>query len=66
MPETIDASLYDFPKYYDLLFGSDWPMCLLATTYDGWLSTVRDWVSALSSHEQNRILGETAIEAYGL
>lgn len=24
MPETIDASLYDFPKYYDLLFGSDW------------------------------------------
>lgn len=49
-----------------LLFGSDWPMCLLATTYDGWLSTVRDWVSALSSHERNRILGETAIEAYGL
>ena len=24
MPEVIDASLYDFPKYYDLLFGSDW------------------------------------------
>lgn len=24
MPETIEASLYDFPKYYDLLFGSDW------------------------------------------
>lgn len=24
MPKTIDASLYDFPKYYDLLFGSDW------------------------------------------
>ena len=24
MPQTIDASLYDFPKYYDVLFGSDW------------------------------------------
>jgi len=22
--EVIDASLYDYPKYYDLLFGSDW------------------------------------------
>ncbi len=22
--EVIDAKLYDFPKYYDLLFGSDW------------------------------------------
>lgn len=49
-----------------LLFGSDWPMCLLATTYDRWLSTVHDWVSALSSSERSRILGETAIEAYGL
>lgn len=24
MPERIAASIYDFPKYYDLLFGSDW------------------------------------------
>ena len=22
--ETIDAHIYDYPKYYDLLFGSDW------------------------------------------
>ena len=22
--ETIEESLYDYPKYYDLLFGSDW------------------------------------------
>ena len=49
-----------------LLFGSDWPMCLLATTYGQWLGTVHEWVSALSPHEQGRILGETAIEAYAL
>lgn len=24
MTETIQGSIYDFPKYYDLLFGSDW------------------------------------------
>jgi SAM-dependent methyltransferase len=24
MSETINANLYDFPKYYDLIFGSDW------------------------------------------
>lgn len=24
MPETLNANLYDFPKYYDLIFGSDW------------------------------------------
>lgn len=24
MPETINASIYDYPQYYELLFGSDW------------------------------------------
>ena len=24
MPEVLQANLYDFPKYYDLIFGSDW------------------------------------------
>jgi SAM-dependent methyltransferase len=24
MPHDVTASIYDFPKYYDLLFGSDW------------------------------------------
>jgi len=24
MPETVVANLYDFPKYYDLIFGNDW------------------------------------------
>lgn len=24
MPETIPGNLYDYPKYYDLVFGSDW------------------------------------------
>jgi L-fuconolactonase len=49
-----------------LMFGSDWPMCLLATTYDRWLATAHDWAASLSSDEQDRIFGGTAIEAYGL
>jgi SAM-dependent methyltransferase len=24
MPDQVQASIYDYPKYYDLLFGSDW------------------------------------------
>ena len=24
MLETINGNLYDFPKYYDLVYGSDW------------------------------------------
>ncbi len=24
MPQTIEGHLYDYPKYYDLVFGSDW------------------------------------------
>lgn len=24
MPQTLVANLYDFPKYYDLIFGNDW------------------------------------------
>ncbi len=24
MSETVNANLYDYPKYYDLIFGSDW------------------------------------------
>lgn len=49
-----------------LMFGSDWPMCLLATTYGRWLETARDWALALSPDERDRLFGGTAVEAYGL
>jgi L-fuconolactonase len=49
-----------------LMFGSDWPMCLLATTYGQWLTAARDWAARLSVGEQGRIFGGTALEAYGL
>ncbi len=48
-----------------LMFGSDWPVCLVACEYGRWHRIVSDW-AALSPSEQERILGGTAVEAYGL
>jgi len=49
-----------------LMFGSDWPVCLLACTYQRWYEIVKDFASRLSPAEQDRLLGETAAEAYGI
>ena len=49
-----------------LMFGSDWPVCLLAVEYGEWHKLVTGWAAELSESEQARILGETAIEAYKL
>ncbi len=49
-----------------LLFGSDWPVCLAASTYSRWRETVELWASPLSAAERARIFGETAKEVYGL
>ena len=49
-----------------LMFGSDWPVCLLACQYARWRATVAGWVSRLSTDEQERIFGGTASEAYRL
>jgi len=49
-----------------LMFGSDWPVCLLATSYSGWVSTVYELVGQLSETERAAILGGTAARVYGL
>ncbi|GHH60441.1 amidohydrolase family protein [Lentzea cavernae] len=49
-----------------LMFGSDWPVCLLAATYDEWLGAARELVSELSAGEQAAIFGDTARRVYGL
>jgi L-fuconolactonase len=49
-----------------LLFGSDWPVCTLATSYSRWSETIDTWLAALSPEERSRILGGTAKEAYRL
>ena len=49
-----------------LMFGSDWPVCLVASSYEKWFEVARGWIRHLSATEQERILGGTAIEVYGL
>lgn len=49
-----------------LMFGSDWPVCLLATTYRRGVESVEHLISQLSATEKDRVLGATAIEVYNL
>lgn len=49
-----------------LMFGSDWPVCLVACGYAKWAGLVRELIARLTAAEQRRILGGTAVEAYGL
>ena len=49
-----------------LMFGSDWPVCLLRSEYGRWSEAVNGFVSELSADEQAAIRGGTAVRAYGL
>ncbi len=49
-----------------LMWGSDWPVCLVACGYKHWHEIVSGFVAELSPDEQNRVLGGTAVEAYKL
>jgi L-fuconolactonase len=49
-----------------LMFGSDWPPCLVNSEYARWHETVDAFTATLSPAERARILGETAVEWYRL
>lgn len=49
-----------------LLFGSDWPVCLVATSYKNWADLVRKTISSFSETEQAKIMGENAVRIYDL
>lgn len=49
-----------------LMFGSDWPVCLLASGYARWFQTVESWASGLSDNERRGLFGGNAARAYQL
>ena len=49
-----------------LLFGSDWPVCLVATSYKNWADLVRKSISTFSATEQAKIMGGNAVRIYDL
>jgi len=49
-----------------LMWGSDWPVLLLASSYKRWMDVSLRMISELSTSEQDLILGATATKVYGL
>lgn len=49
-----------------LMYGSDWPVCLLAASYEKQLSVITTYIKMLSVEEQNKIMGLNAINFYNL
>jgi L-fucono-1,5-lactonase len=66
----------DFKPYLDvvftafgadrLMFGSDWPVCLLAATYAQVKQLIEDYVSVFPQSDQDKIFGGNAARFYGL
>lgn len=64
----------DFTPYLDvvfeafgprrILYGSDWPVCLLAGSYAQVFGLVADYIAQLSADERSAVLGETACGFY--
>ena len=49
-----------------VLFGSDWPVCLVACGYARWMEIVQELIAPLSSAERAAILGDNARRVYRL
>ena len=66
----------DFKPYIDvaleafgpqrLMYGSDWPICELAGSYEQVYQSLTQNISDLSEAEQNSILGNTAAQFYDI
>jgi L-fuconolactonase len=61
----LDAALEAFGPAR-LMYGSDWPVCLLAAEYERWVQVVTDWASRLSPTEQASFFHGAAETAYRL
>jgi L-fuconolactonase len=49
-----------------LMFGTDWPVCLLRCSYSHWARTAGSLLSGLSDGEKEAVWGGTAQRVYGL
>ncbi len=49
-----------------LMYGSDYPVCLVAGSYLQWVDVLKKYTSGLSSHEQALFWGRSAIGFYNL
>jgi len=49
-----------------LMFGTDWPVCLLKSSYADWVAAVSVFASKLGESEQRNFWSDTAILAYNI
>lgn len=49
-----------------IMYGSDWPVCLVAGSYGDQFSVVKRYISRLSEDEKRKVLGENAKRFYNL
>jgi L-fuconolactonase len=49
-----------------LMAGSDWPVCLLATSYARWWQVLQEYFAGFSIEEGALIFGATAVKTYNL
>jgi L-fuconolactonase len=49
-----------------LMFGTDWPVCLVACPYGRWHDVVSRFAASLSSDVQASLFGHAAARAYSL
>jgi L-fuconolactonase len=49
-----------------LMAGSDWPVCLVATSYPRWWQTLHNYFADFSKDERAKIFGATATRIYDL
>jgi L-fuconolactonase len=49
-----------------VMYGSDWPVCLVAASYDQQAALVENYISQLSDSEKQQIMGGNAIRFYNL
>lgn len=66
----------DFTPYFDvivkafsierIMFGSDWPVCLLGGNYNEILNVATTYFSSFAKNEQDKIFGDNAIKFYNL
>lgn len=66
----------DFTPYLDvvteafgpgrIMYGSDWPVCLVAASYEKMREVVENYFSSFSENEKSMIFGENAVNFYKL
>ncbi|MFE2411735.1 amidohydrolase family protein [Kitasatospora sp. NPDC059408] len=49
-----------------VMFGSDWPVCLVAASYEQVVHTAHELAEGLEAHERAQVFGGTAARIYGL